>query len=201
MELPCQILPNFPCREEQNACVNHSVFHENGHQNRDYKRLSSTIIYNNTPNIIPIKITDSLYIGPLQQLNSVNPTYVLNLTSTHIDNQNNQSNDENNQNNQSNTKYKIFEYPMKSDDFHQFIKYIPECVKFIENYKNLDDGKIAYICCRNGYSRSLVVLAAYKLMVQGEQIGNVIHELKNTGLYVSPHYISFLYLLNRLIHQ
>ena len=170
MELPCQILPaTFEIRD----CVNH-----------ESENLSSTIVYDNIPKINPIKITESLYIGPIQHLNSVNPSYVLNLTSTNINSPN----------------YHVFDCPIKSSNFHQFVKYIPECIKFIENYKKLDKGKVSYICCRNGYSRSLVVLAAYKLMSQGENIHNVIQQLKSTSLYVSPQYISFLYLLNKLRH-
>ena len=170
MELPCQILPSpFEIRD----CVNH-----------EYENPSSTIVYDSIPKINPIKITESLYIGPIQHLNSVDPSYVLNLTSTNV----------------SSSKYTVFDYPIKSSNFHQFVKYIPECVKFIENYKKLDNNKVSYICCRNGYSRSLVVLAAYKIMSQGEDIHNVIQQLKSTGLYVSPQYISFLYLLNKLIH-
>jgi hypothetical protein len=150
---------------------------------------TSTIMYDNLPKIVPLRVTDSLWIGSIGSVYDLSPANVLNLTSTYLASSGNTC---------------VYNVPMSSNNFEMFIKTSQMCIKFIDQYKGNDSGSpsksIAFICCRNGYSRCLVALALYKITQQTQTIDDIICEMMSFKLHISSDYIKYLRTFNQIIN-
>ena len=137
---------------------------------------TSTVIYDNMTSIYPLQISTNIWIGPLSFVDSINAKYILNLTSSLIMDQNNE--------------YNIINMPMSSKNFQSFLKIVPIAINFIDNAK-LNNIK-SYICCRNGYSRALVIISIYKIYHGKDSYINLINKFRSFGLIISEPYCNFL---------
>lgn len=144
----------------------------------------STLVYENMQKIVPIQVSENIWIGPLCYLETFGATNILNLTSTKLSNYKNVS---------------IINLPMSSSNFQQFIKIIPKCIDFIDNSKAHTTER-SYICCRNGYSRALVALSVYKLYRGEQSVSKLLHFYNRLGLSICQEYINYLKMYEKIIN-
>ena len=102
---------------------------------------------------IPLKaITNNIIIGSLDcvgnryELSDHKVRYVLNLTHSTI------SPDKS-------CQIECFNLPVSSSDFRSMMRQLPKCIKLVDHAVRNDQNIL--VCCRNGYTRSLMVIMSY----------------------------------------
>lgn len=115
------------------------------------------------------RVADHIYLGAIRLsaeyslLKENNIKYVLNLTNSilQIDR---------------NCDIVCLNQALNSEDFCSLMKLIPKCVSFID--KAIQEKKNIAICCRDGYSKTFVILAAYYILKSNQDYQTVYDDLK-----------------------
>ena len=68
--------------------------------------------------------------------------------------------------------------PISSKSFCSLMKSLPECIEYID--KTLLSGKDIVICCRDGFSKTFVVLCAYYILRYNKNYETIQNTLKST---------------------
>lgn len=116
------------------------------------------------------KVTDCIYLGTIDQAQQYTTLYekqignILNLTSTSIKVS-------------PGCHINCMNQPMSSKSFSYLMKILPKCVQFID--KSVNSGKKIAICCRDGYSRTLVILAGYYILKYNQDFKSIYSTLKS----------------------
>lgn len=143
-----------------------------------------------------VKFSDHIYLGSIEStkeydtLKSHHIDYVLNLTNSFIQAK-------------SNCQINCLNQPLSSKKFSCLMKIIPECVTYID--KAINSGKKIAICCRDGYSRTLVVLTAYYILKYNKDFQTVYNQIKQTlpnlSINISPEYGTHLDNMRQMVND
>ncbi len=133
------------------------------------------------------KINEKIYLGAIDTVSNYdllkenNIGYILNLTNSYMKIRHE-------------SQLLSLNQPISSKSFCCLMKVMPKCVEFITSAMSSNQNIL--ICCRDGYSRTLVVLTAYYILKYNMDYQTVFDRLKssipNVNPNLSPKYIEHL---------